>query len=115
LSLRFYFDENADAPIAEGLRQRGVDVLTVQEDGLTGEPDPVVLDRAGQLGRVLFTRDTDFLREATRRMRAGQEFATVVYARQVAVSIRTCIEDLEMIAVASTEAEARNLILHLPL
>jgi len=45
----------------------------------------VVLDRAGRLGRVLFTRDTDFLREATRLMRTGQGFATVVHARQAAV------------------------------
>jgi hypothetical protein len=42
-------------------------VLTAQEDG-TGElPDPELLDRATELGPVLFTQDDDLLREAKRR------------------------------------------------
>jgi predicted nuclease of predicted toxin-antitoxin system len=65
----FYFDENVPGAIVEGLRQRGIDVLTAQEDGFDETPDPLVLDRAGELGRVLFTRDDDFLREAAARLR----------------------------------------------
>lgn len=33
MSLRLYMDANVPRAIAEGLRLRGVDVLTAQEDG----------------------------------------------------------------------------------
>jgi predicted nuclease of predicted toxin-antitoxin system len=53
--------------MTEGLRLREVDVLTAQEDGAATLDDPVLLDRAMALGRVVFTQDEDFLREAHRR------------------------------------------------
>jgi hypothetical protein len=74
-----------------------------------------LLDRATELGRIIFTRDRDFLAEAVRRQRAGLTFATVVFARQRHVSIGQCLEDLEVIAKASTLEEMRGNIVHLPL
>lgn len=59
MSVGFYMDEHVPSAITSALRHRGVDVLTVQEDGRDGAPDPQVLDRAGQLGRIVFTRDED--------------------------------------------------------
>jgi uncharacterized protein DUF5615 len=50
-------DENVHRAITEGLRLRGVDVLTVQDDGRRRLRDPVVLDRATELGRPLFSQD----------------------------------------------------------
>jgi len=38
--IRFYFDEHIPAAVAEGLRRRRVDVLTVQEAGRSGLSDP---------------------------------------------------------------------------
>ena len=111
----YYFDENVPGAIAEGLRQRGIDVLTAQEDGFDETPDPLVLDRAGELGRVLFTRDDDFLREATARLRDGRPVATVIYAHQQRASVRECIDDLELFAGAATDGEARGQVVHLPL
>ena len=43
---KLYMDEHVPSAITEGLRRRGVDVLTAQEDGRTGEDDPELLDRA---------------------------------------------------------------------
>jgi predicted nuclease of predicted toxin-antitoxin system len=43
---------------------RGVDVLTAQEDGAATLPDSDLLNRATDLGRVLFTQDEDLLNEA---------------------------------------------------
>ena len=63
------------------LRLRGVDVLTAQEDGAARFPDPELLDRAGELNRVLFSQDRDLLREATQRQRQGRPFSGVIYAR----------------------------------
>ncbi|MEM1167771.1 MAG: DUF5615 family PIN-like protein [Cyanobacteria bacterium P01_H01_bin.35] len=49
MSIALYMDENVARKITEGLRQPGIDVLTVQEDDLSGSPDPVVFNRATQL------------------------------------------------------------------
>jgi predicted nuclease of predicted toxin-antitoxin system len=87
-------DEHIHKGITEGLRQRGVDVLTVQEDGRTGTPDTLVLDRATELQRVIFTQDQDFLAEANRRQVEGMSFAGVIYAHQQLVTIGNCIRDL---------------------
>ena len=80
-------DEHIHQGITDGLRQRGVDVLTVQEDGRTGTPDPLILDRATELQRVIFTQDQDFLAEANRRQVEGMSFAGVIYAHQRLVTI----------------------------
>jgi hypothetical protein len=108
-------DEQVPSAIADGLRRRGVDVLTVQEDGRVERPDPEVLDRAGELSRVVFTMDDDFLGEATRRQRAGEAFVGVVYAHQLGVSIGRCVQDLELIAKASALADHANGVQYLPL
>ena len=42
-----------------GVRRRGCDVLTAQEDGRGGVDDPPLLDRAEELGRVMFSRDDE--------------------------------------------------------
>jgi predicted nuclease of predicted toxin-antitoxin system len=108
-------DQHVPAAITRGLRRRGVDVLTAAEDGAAALDDPPLLDRAGELGRVLFTRDTDLLAEAARRMRAGEKFATVVYAHQLEVSIGRCVADLEVIAKAGLPDEAVGQVIYLPL
>jgi predicted nuclease of predicted toxin-antitoxin system len=66
--------------ITEGLRLRGVDVTTAQEDGSHRLSDLELLDRASELGRILFSLDADLLREAARRQREGIDFAGIVYA-----------------------------------
>jgi predicted nuclease of predicted toxin-antitoxin system len=72
-------DEHVPGPITNGLRRAGIDVLTVQEDGLAAGDDPIVLDRATQLGRILFPQDEDFLRHASDYQRPGQSFSGVIY------------------------------------
>jgi hypothetical protein len=61
--LSFQFPDLSMGQIHAALR--GVDVLTVQEDGRAGASDAAVLDRATELGRVLFTQDDDLLVEAS--------------------------------------------------
>ena len=90
-------------------------MLTAQEDGTTRFEDPELLDRATALGHVLFTRDEDLLAVAAERLRNGQIFASVVFARQLEVSIGRCVADLEIIAKVGTPEEARNQVVYLPL
>jgi hypothetical protein len=108
-------DVHVPLAITRGLRRRGLDVLTAQEDGSTQMRDPDLLDRAGKLGRLFFTRDQDLLAEAVRRLRNNERFATVVYAHQLEVSIGQCISDLELIANASTAEETWSQLVYLPL
>lgn len=110
-----YMDHHVSRVITNGLRTRGIDVLTTQEDGTQELADSLLLDRATKLRRVLFTRDDDFLRETTRRLRNGQEFCSVVYAHQLHVSIGDCIAGLELICMTSTPEDVLNKVYFLPL
>ena len=107
-------DENVPLAITEGLRRRGVDVLTAQEDGRGEAPDPEILDRAMELGRVLFTRDQDFFVEASERQASGEPFSGVIYAAQTRVGIGQCIDDLELIGQAAEPAEYQDRVVYLP-
>ncbi len=66
--IRFYLDEHIPNAIAQGLRRRGVDVLTVQEAGRAGLPDSAQLTFALSQRRLLVTMDSDFLILASRSM-----------------------------------------------
>lgn len=61
MSVRFYTDVHVPFAITAELRIRGVDVLTAQTDNATRLDDSPLLDRATELGRVLFSRDQDLL------------------------------------------------------
>jgi predicted nuclease of predicted toxin-antitoxin system len=50
-------DVHVPYAIAIGLRLRGVDVITAQEDGSRELEDSDLLNRATKLGRIMFTRD----------------------------------------------------------
>jgi predicted nuclease of predicted toxin-antitoxin system len=115
VSFPLYMDVHVPYAITRALRQRGVNVLTAQEDGTTEWDDPPLLDRATELGRLLFTRDEDLLVEAARRQRRGREFSTVVFAHQLRVTIGGCVADLELIARSLRPDEAKNRVVHLPL
>ncbi len=87
MSLALYMDENVHQDITHEVRQRQVDVLTVQEDNRAGLSDPEVLDRATELERVLSTQDQDFLVEVSKRQSTGQSFSGVIYGHQRLVTI----------------------------
>jgi len=115
VSLPLYMDVHVPAAITRSLAVRGVDVITAQMDGASRLPDNVLLDRAGELGRIVFTRDDDFLAEATARQRRNVSFAGVIYAHQLRVTIGRCVKDLEIIASCGEPADLANQVLHLPL
>ena len=115
MSVAIYMDEHVPAPITLGLRERGVDVLTAQEDGHGGDPDEAVLSRATALNRVLFTQDQGFFREASERQEQGAQFAGIFFAAQHRLSYRQLIEDLEYVAKCSQQEDWVNQINSLPL
>ncbi len=108
-------DHHVPRVITQGLRARGVDVLTAYEDGSERLSDPDLLDRARQLVRVLFTQDFDFLAETARRQREGLPFQGVIFAHQTQVTIGGCIHDLELVAKVCEPEDFTNLVEYLPL
>lgn len=64
--------------VIRGLRQRGVDVLTVLEADMMGATDEDHLVFALSSNRVIFTQDADFLRLAAQ----GLPHAGIVYTPQ---------------------------------
>ena len=115
MPIRFYMDTYIPRAITLGLRVRGVDVLTAQEDNAATLPDPQLLDRATQLSRALFTYDQDFFKEASERQKRKEHFAGLVYARPLRISIGKTIENLEIIAKAGEPQDIDNMITFLPL
>jgi hypothetical protein len=112
--VRLYMDVHIRRVVTEQLRLRSVDVLTAQQDSTTEWEDKALLDRASELGRVLFTHDRDFLIIGAERQRGGIDFAGIIYA-PMALSIGQCVEDLELIVLASEPEEYTNQVKHLPL
>ena len=115
MPVSFYMDHNVKGPVTVGLRSRGVDVLTAEEDGNKRMSDPSLLDRATELQRVFFTNDDDFLAEGANRQREGIHFPGIVYAHQIRVSVGRSVQDLETIAKTRQLEDVANTVTYLPL
>ena len=115
MSIALYMDVHVHRAITAGLRMRGVDVITAQEDGYRRALDTELLDRATVLGRVLFSQDEDLLVEGQFRLTQGIPFAGVIYAHQLRITIGQCVRDLELIAQVYDPADMANRIEFLPL
>jgi predicted nuclease of predicted toxin-antitoxin system len=103
-TIRLYTDEHVAQAVIRGLRQRGIDVLSVPEADMRGARDEEHLALAYRQGRVVFTQDADFLRLAA----AGNNHAGIVYASQQ-TSIGEIIRGLVLIhqVLAAEEMSGR--------
>jgi predicted nuclease of predicted toxin-antitoxin system len=108
-------DVHVALQITEGLRRRDVDVVTAQEDGSSVLTDPELLSRAAELDRVLVTHDVDFTAEVVRRQLNQQNFAGVIYAHLLNITIGQCVDELELVAQVYEQDEMANRLLYLPL
>ncbi len=108
-------DHHVPRVITEGLRLRNIDIITAYEDGASDVDDSKLLDRAGELGRVLFTQDDDLLAEAAKRQKDGIPFGGVIYGHQLRISIGACINDLEIISNAGEPEDLKKRVQFLPL
>lgn len=115
--LRFLADENFNSDITRGLLRRNptLDVVRVQDVGLTGADDPHVLEWAAQEQRVLLTHDvTTITKYAYDRVQGGEAMPGVCEVAR-SVPIGTAIEDLLLIAECSLEGEWEDPVRYLPL
>jgi predicted nuclease of predicted toxin-antitoxin system len=78
LDLPLLTDENIAADVVAGLRARGYDVRSAEEERLIGRGDGEVLERATALHRVVVTHDLAFGKV---EIRGGSAFVGIVYLR----------------------------------
>lgn len=114
--MKFLADENFDNTIIRGLerRQLDIEIVRVQDIGLSGKDDPTVLEWAAKEGRVLLTHDVATItRYAYDRIVAGQPMPGVIEVTSDA-SIGRVIEDILLIVNCSMEGELEGQIQYLP-
>ena len=114
--LRLAADENFNGDIVRGLLRRNpkLDIVRVQDVGLSGADDPSVLQWAADQGRIIVTHDISTLaKHAFDRIAAGQPMPGVFEVRSVA-SIGQTIDDLILFAECSHDGEWEGQLRFLP-
>ncbi|MDY0170486.1 MAG: DUF5615 family PIN-like protein [Thermoguttaceae bacterium] len=115
MTVRLLMDHHVHRGITRGLRRRGIDVLTAEEDGRATAGDEELLQRGTELGRAVFTQDDDFLELADHWQRTGRHFAGVIYAHQLRATVGQCVADLHLTCEAANPGELSDTVLFLPL
>ena len=117
VGLRWLTDENFNNDILRGLLRRnpGIDIVRVQDAGLTGVDDEILLAWAAEQQRVLLTHDASTITAfAYRRVRNGDPMPGVFEVSR-SVAIRTAIEDIVLLTECSSPGEWEGQVRYLPL
>jgi len=110
-------DENFNNDIVRGLLRRNpdLDIVRVQDVGLRGEEDPVILEWAANEGRVVLTHDAATMAQfAYERVKAGLSMPGVIEVADD-LSTRQVIEDILLLAEVSETREWEGQVIYLPL
>ena len=89
--------------------------MRAQEDGHARVPDLILLERATELGRVVFSMDRDFVNEARKKQQHSLEFSGVIYCDMNHLTLGACIENLWVIADLCEPDELYNKIQFIPI
>jgi hypothetical protein len=113
----FLVDEDFDNDIVRGLirRSRSIDIIRVQDLGLSGRPDPEILEYAARDDRVLLTHDVSTMKSHAFDRVARGEAMPGVFAVSQSLPIGAAIEALLLIAECSLPGEWEGQVRHLPL
>ncbi len=115
--LRLAADENFNNRIVRGLlhRKPDLDIVRIQDIGLSGADDQAVLEWAAQEERVLLTHDVRTITQyAYERVDAGQ-LMPGVFEVSPDMSIGGAIEDILLLAEYSLDDEWQGQVRYLPL
>ncbi|MGH8065164.1 MAG: DUF5615 family PIN-like protein [Candidatus Entotheonellia bacterium] len=92
--LKGYADEHVVFGLVQALRQRGMDVVRVQDRGREQADDADLLDEALADERVMLTNDMDFLALAAERAARQQRFAPIFFWPQQRRSIGQLVQSI---------------------
>ena len=115
--LRCAADENFNNGLLRALfrRRPDVDIVRIQDAGLSGANDEAVLEWAAAQGRVLLTHDVRTMTKcANQRAQSGKAMPGV-FAISRAVPYSSAIEDILLLAECSLDGEWEGQIRYLPL
>ena len=114
----FLADQNFDNRIVRGLLRQAfelLDMLRVQDVGLSAADDPRVLAWAAEAGRAVLTHDVSTMADfAYLRVAAGQRMPGVFEVPR-STAIGRAIEELALIMECSAEDEWEGRVIYLPL
>ena len=105
--IRFAADENFNNAILRGilLRKPKLDIIRIQDVGLSGADDPTILKWSAQENRILLTHDVSTItRYAYERVQEGKPMPGVFEVGR-SISIGKAIEDIMLIADCSKDGE----------
>jgi len=115
--MRWAADENLNNDIVRGLLRRkpDVDVVRIQDVGLSGADDPAVLEWAAGEERVLLTHDASTItRYAYERVASGKPMPGVFEVGRD-ISMTVILDDLILLTECSVEHEWEGQVRYLPL
>lgn len=115
--LKLAADENFNNDILRGLLRRKprLDIVRIQDVGLSGADDPTVLAWAADEARVLLTHDVATITSyAYKRVQAGKSMPGV-FEVALGAPIGVLIEDILLLAEYSLEGEWEGQVRYLPL
>lgn len=115
--LKLLADENFDNTIVRGLfrRKPSIDIVRVQDVGLSGEDDPTTLAWAAHEGRILLTHDvTTITRYAYERITKDQAMPGVIEV-SLDAPLGRVIEDILLLLECSFAGELEGQVQYLPL
>jgi hypothetical protein len=115
--IRLLADENFNNNIVRGvhLRDPDIDLVRVQDVGLSGANDPTVLEWAAGQQRILLTHDVATITAfAYERVRAGKPMPGVFEVGRL-VPVRSAIDDIVLLATCSEHGEWDGQVHYLPL
>ena len=115
--LRLVTDENFKTEILRGLRRRlpDLDVVRVQDVGLSESSDPVILDWAAAENRIVLTHDRETMPNfAYDRLRDGEPMPGLFLVND-AMATGQAIDELALAIQCLAPDECRDLVTYFPL
>jgi hypothetical protein len=115
--LRLAADENFDGAIVRGLMRRNpeVDIVRVQDAGLSGADDPTILEWSAREGRILLTHDVSTITHYAYEHVQDRQLMPGVFEVNLDAPFGRIIEDILLLATCSLLGEWEGRVLYLPL
>jgi Domain of unknown function (DUF5615) len=115
--LRFLADEDFDNDVVRGMLRRitNLDIIRAQDVGLSGAPDPTVLEWAAQQGRVLLTHDVSTMTSDAYARASSDLPIPGAFALNQFAPLNQVIGDLILLAECSLPGEWQGQVRYVPL
>lgn len=115
--IKLVTDENFDGDVLRGLIRRlpALDVVRVQDVGLSETADPQILEWAAAANRVLLTHDRETIPSfAYDRVRTGQPMPGIILVSDQ-ISKGRAVEEIYLAIECLSDDECKDMVIFIPL